>query len=272
MRASAANRRNESRSNPLRTKKGAVILALFLILPSVLWAQTDCDSGNGTLDPAEPKTISPQQIIQKLGVAEAAAKKARLGYSYKQDALMQTLSGFSVTGVFHEVTTVSYDARGNRSEVVTFAAQPTLRNLQLTKDDMEDIRVFMPLMLTSDDLKEYNLNYAGQQHVDDLDTYRFDVAPKKVDKDRRYFQGKIWVDAQDFQIVKVCGKSGPDKIAKKKHERSELHPLFVAYRQQVDGQWFPAYARSDDTLQFPGGPVHLKQIVKFTDYKRAAAP
>lgn len=261
----------ESARGDWATKAALVTLVVFsFMLPRTLWGQTDCDAGNGTLDPAEPKTISSQQVIQKLGVAEAAAKNARRGYSYKQDVLMQTLTGTSVTGVFHEVTTVSYDAKGNRKEEVTFAAQSTLRGLQLTKDDMEDIRVFMPLMLTSDDLKEYNLSYSGQQHVDDLDTYRFEVAPKKVEKDRRYFQGKIWVDAQDFQIVKVCGKSGPDKIAKKKRERSELHATFVTYRQQVDGQWFPAYTRSDDTLQFPGGSTHLKQIVKFSNYKLAA--
>lgn len=251
----------------------AVLLALFIsMVPLITWAQTDCDAGNGTLDPAEPKTISSQQVIQKLGVAEAAAKKARLGYSYNQDVLMQTLSGTNVTGSFHEVTTVSYDGSGNRKEVVTFAAQSTLRGLQLTRNDTEDIRVFMPLMLGSEDLKEYNLGYAGQQHVDDLDTYRFEATPKNAGKDRRYFQGKIWVDAQDFQIVKACGKSGPDRIATKKRERSELHPLFVTYRQLVDGQWFPAYSRSDDTLQFREGPIHLHQIVKFSNYKKTATP
>jgi len=99
------------------------------------------------------------------------------------------------------------------------------------------------------------------------------VEPKKKDdKAKRYFEGRIWVDAQDFAIVKVCGKSGPEKIAVKKRERSDLRPTFVTYRQQVDGRyWFPAYTRSDDTLQFKAGPVRLKEVIKYTDYKRAEA-
>jgi YD repeat-containing protein len=182
---------------------------------------------------------------------------------------MQTLVGKNVTGEFHEVTTVSYDAKGRRQEVVTFAAQSSLRGIQLTQDDMQDVRTFMPLILTSEDMHQYNLTYEGQQHVDDLDTYAFRVDPKKEEKGQRYFQGRIWVDAQDFQMVKVCGKSAPDKVQVKKHERPDLHPAFVTYRQQIDGFWFPAYTRSDDTLQFRSGPVHLREIIKYTSYKRA---
>ena len=138
---------------------------------------------------------------------------------------------------------------------------------------MEDIRTFMPLMLTSEDLPQYNLTYDGQQHVDDLDTYEFHVVPKKEEKGKRYFQGRIWVDAQDFQIVKVCGKSGPEKVQVKKRDRPELHPTFVTYREQVDGRyWFPTYTRSDDTLYFKAGSVHMKEIIKYTGYKRAGTP
>jgi YD repeat-containing protein len=246
------------------------LLIIFASLPVGLWAQTNCDEGNGPMDSAQPKTLTWQQVIEKLGVAETAAKKARLHYTFTQDVSMQTLSGTSVTGAFHEVTTVSYDSNGRRQEVVTYAAQPTLRGIQLTGADMEDVRTFMPLMLGSDDLAGYNLSYDGEQHVDDLDTYVFHVEPKKMEGERRYFQGRIWVDAQDFQIVKLCGKSGPEKTRVKKHEHQQLQPMFVTYRQQVDGNWLPAYTRADDYLQFPGAPAHLRQIVKYTGYKKVA--
>ena len=242
---------------------------IFFLIPAGLWGQTDCEAGNGLLDFAPPKTMSVAEIMQKFGAAETATKQARLQYSYKQDVLLQTLAGKDVTGEFHEVTTVSYDEKGKRKEEVTFAAQNSLRGIVLTPEDMEDVHIFMPLMLTSEDLAQYNLTYAGQQHVDDLDTYEFHVEPKKEEKGKRYFQGRIWVDAQDFQIVKVCGKSGPEKRPVKKKDRPELHPAFVTYRQQVDGRyWFPAYTRSDDTLQFRNGPVRLREIIKYSDYKR----
>ena len=90
----------------------------------------------------------------------------------------------------------------------------------------------------------------GQQHVDEMDTYVFDIAPKKVDKNGgpRFFQGRIWVDNRDFQIVKTCGKNVPD-IHKKDSEN--LTPKFVTYREQIDGQyWFPTYTSADDDLHF----------------------
>jgi hypothetical protein len=252
--------------------KRAVFSGIFLVLllPAGLWGQTDCEAGNGLLDFAAPKTMSVEEVIRKFGAAEAVAKEARLHYTYKQDVLMETLSGQNITGEFHEVTNVSYNDKGKRQEVVGFAAQNTLREIQLTQEDMEDIHTFMPLMLTSEDLRQYSLTYAGQQHVDDLDTYEFHVEPKKEEKGKRYFQGRIWVDAQDFQIVKVCGKSGPEKLQVKKKDRPELHPTFVTYRQLVDGRyWFPAYTRSDDTLRFKTGPIHVREVIKYSGYKQA---
>lgn len=256
----------------LRQRAVFAFLLFLLFLPRFLFGQTDCEAGNGLLDFNPPKTMSVQDVIQKFAAAETSAKQARLQYTHKQDALMQTLAGTAVTGEFHEVTTVSYDDKGRRKEVVTFAAQSSLRGIQLTAEDMEDIHTFMPLMLTKDDLPKYNLTYAGQQHVDDLDTYQFHVEPKKEEKGWRYFRGRIWIDAQDFQIVKVCGKSGPEKIQVKKRESPDLHPEYVTYSQPVEGKyWFPAYTRSDDTLRFRNGSVRVREIIKYTEYKRTGS-
>jgi hypothetical protein len=235
-------------------------------------AQTDCAEGNGLLDNTPPKDMTVQELIQKLGVEETKVKEARTHYTYTQDVLVQTLEGTVVSGQFHEVSTVSYDDKGRRAENVTFAEQTTLRGVQLSQEDMDDVRVFMPLILTNADLPQYKLTYAGQQHVDDLDTYVFHVEPQKEEKDKRYYQGRIWVDSHDFQIVKVCGKSVPDVIHVKKGERQDLRPTFVGYRQSMDSYWFPAYAKVDDTLHFRAATVHVREIVKLTGYKRAAKP
>ncbi len=248
------------------------LLAGTLLLAAHLQAQTNCAEGNGVLDMAPPKTISPQELISKFGAEEAKVKQARMLYTYTQDVLVQTLSGTSVDGQFHEITTVSYDAKGKRVEKVTFAEQPTLRGIQLTAEDMDDIRVFMPLILTSDDLPQYKLTYTGQQHVDDLDTYVFLVEPKKEEKDKRYFQGRIWIDNHDLQIVKLCGKSVPEQIRAKKNQPLDLRPTFVTYRQPVDGYWFPAYTRVDDTLHFRTQSIQVREIIKLTSYKRVTEP
>jgi len=234
-------------------------------------AQTDCAEGNGVLDMTPPKNLTPQELIQKIGAAEMKVKDARAHYTYTQDLMVQTLNGNAVDGQYHEVTTISYDNKGKRLENVTFAEQSTLRGIALSAEDMDDVRRFMPLILTTDDLPLYNVTYAGQQHVDDLDTYVFHVEPKKEEKDKRYFQGRIWVDNHDLQIVKLCGKSVPEIIRKKKNQPQDVRPTFVGYRQPVDGFWFPAYVRVDDTLHFRVEAVHVREIAKFTGYKRVAA-
>lgn len=249
--------------------KLAGVITAALLAAVCAMAQTDCSAGNGDLDTSPPKDITPEQIIQKFAAQETKVKEARTHYSFTQDVLVQTLSDNTVDGQFHEVATVSYDDKIKRTELVTFAEQSTLRGVQLSEEDMEDIRTFMPLILTTEDLPQYNLTYAGQQHVDDLDTYLFHIVPKKPEKNKRYFDGKVWVDNRDLEIVKVCGKSVPDAPNKKKGPQ-EVRPTFVSYRQLVDGYWFPAYARVDDTLHFRAQSVHLRETVKLTAYRRTA--
>lgn len=249
----------------------AAALVMMGALVAGAAAQTDCADGNGILDMTPPKGMTAEELIQKFAAEEAKVKEARTHYTYTQDVMVRTLDGEKVDGQFHEIATVSYDSKGKRSENVTFAEQSTLRGISLSQQDMEDIRVFMQWMLPTEEVPQYKLTYAGQQHVDDLDTYVFHVEAKKEEKNKRYFLGRIWVDNRDFQIVKLCGKSVPEVIHVKKGQSMDIRPMFVGYRKFVDGMWFPAYARVDDTLHFQVQAVHVREIVKFTGYKRAGA-
>ena len=241
---------------------------LVLVVANSLPAQTDCEQGNGPLNSAQPQSITSDQIIQKFAAREAVFKEARNHYTYTQDVTVQTLEGNTPDGELRETTDILYDDHGKRLEEVKFAPQSTLQRVLMTKEDYDDIRNRLPFVLTTEDIPGYNILYAGQQKVDELETYVFDVAPKKVEKEggKRYFQGRIWVDNRDFQIVKTCGKNVPD-IHKKGNEN--LTPKFVTYREQIDGEyWFPTYTRADDVLKFSNGDIHIREIVKYTNYKR----
>jgi hypothetical protein len=207
-------------------------------------------------------------LIRQLTAQETKVRDARSRHTYTQDVLIQTLNGTAVDGQFHEISEISYDNKGKRVESVKFSEVPTLQGVQLSAADKDDISTFMPWILTADQLPDYKITYAGQQHVDDLDTYVFHVEPLKEEKNRRYFQGRVWVDNRDLQVVKLCGKTVPEQIQKKKKDPIEVRPTFVGYRQIVDGYWFPVYARVDDTLHFGVQSVHLREVVKFKDYKR----
>lgn len=246
---------------------GACLLA-FVTLPFTLAAQTNCEEGNGQLNPAQPSGITPEAIIQKFAATEAIFKEARNHYTYTQEILVQTLEGNTVDGEYRQINDILYDDQGRRIEQVKFAPQPTLTRVSVTKEDLDDFRNRLPFVMTTEDLPKYDVHYEGQQRVDELDTYVFELAPKHVDKKGgpRFFQGRIWVDNRDFQIVKTCGKNVPD-IREKGNEN--LTPKFVTYREQIDGEyWFPTYTKADDTLHFSNQDVHIREVVKYTNYKR----
>lgn len=244
------------------------IAFVAVIFPLTLAAETNCEEGNGQLNPAQPKGITPEEIIQKFAAKEAIFKEARNHYTYTQEIVVQTLDGDTVDGEFRQINDILYDDQGRRIEEVKFAPQPTLTRIGITKEDLDDFRHRLPFVLTTEDLPKYDVHYEGQQHVDELDTYVFEVAPKHVDKNGgpRFFQGRIWVDNRDFQIVKTCGRNVPD-IHKKGQEN--LTPKFVTYREQIDGEyWFPTYTKADDILHFSNQDVHVREILKYTNYKR----
>jgi hypothetical protein len=258
--------------NFFKTGLYAVLISFFLLMPAALLADTNCDEGTGQLNPAQPQGMSTQEIIQKFAAREEIFRQARNNYIYTQDITVQELDGNTVTGEFRLVQDITYDDKGGRVENVTFAPQNSLKQLILSREDYEDFRNKMAFIMTTSDLPDYNLLYVGQQRQDEIDTYVFDIAPKTIVKGQRYFQGRIWVDNHDFQIVKSCGKTVPEAIAntkKKKNIEENLSPKFVTYREQIDGQyWFPTYIKADDTLHFRTNDVHMREIIKLTNYKR----
>ena len=110
----------------------AVLISVFLLMPAVLMADTNCDEGAGALNPAQPQSITPQEIIQKFAAREELFREARNNYIYTQDITVQELDGATVTGEFRLVQDITYDDKGNRIETVTFAPQTSLRELSLT--------------------------------------------------------------------------------------------------------------------------------------------
>jgi len=245
-----------------------LLLALCLTSPALA-----SDRGEGPLDPSQPTGITVDAIIQQFAAKEKQFKIAREQYTYRQDVMVETLDGDTVDGEFRQVVDVLFDDQGRRSEQVVFAPQSTLQRISMTREDFEDIQHRLPFVLTSDEIPEYSILYVGKQKEDELGTYVFDVAPKQIEKNKRYFQGRIWVDDHDFQIVKTYGKSVPDIGVGKHHGDNEnLFPKFTTWRQQIDGQyWFPVYTKVDDELHFSSGDVHTIQVVKYANYKRFGA-
>jgi hypothetical protein len=215
----------------------------------------------------EPSALPTDQIIQKFAAKEEQLKQFLGSYTWTQYFQMQTLDSDDIPDGNYEVQSdILFTPEGKRFEKVTYAPADTLTRITMSQQDLDDLKKIQPFGFTADELPKYNITYVGRQKVDDLSTYVFDIAPKVIEKKQRYFQGRIWVDDHDLQIVKTYGKAVPDIV--KKHEEN-LFAHFTTYRENLFGDlWVPTYTHSDDTLRFSTGPVHIRVTVKYTNYKR----
>src|ERR1051326_7214970 len=186
-------------------KNFAYVTVVLLILTSFGLAQ-----GPKTIRHIDPP-IPADEIIKKFSEKEREFRIARGSYTYHQTVRVQTLTASDrVTGEYYVESDIIFDSSGKRTERITKAPPNTLQTISLTPEDMQDIREIQPFVLTSVDISKYTLKYLGKEMIDEIDCYVFDVAPTKMEKNQRYFQGQIWVDDRDYQIVKTYGKAVPD--------------------------------------------------------------
>jgi hypothetical protein len=230
------------------------------------------DAGFGHMDISAP-TVPAEQIIKEFAAKESEFQDALNHYTYRRYARVQTLDDDNkVDGEWYEVDDVIFDSTGRRTEKVVFAPGNTLQRVMMSPSDLQDISHGYPFVLTTEDIPQYDVKYIGRQKVDEVDCYVLEVSPKIIEKKKRYFDGRIWVDSTDLQIVVTNGRMVPDDTRK---NSEDLHPPFMTWRQQVDGHyWFPVYTKGEGILHFSAGngsigeDVHIRDTVKYTDYKR----
>ena len=250
----------------------AIVIALLSFAAAIPAQSQSNDKGEGELVKEPPKGITPDQVIQKFAAREKEFQQARDNYTYRQDVKVQTIDEDTPDGEYEQVVDILFDDQGRRIENVIYAPQSTLQRISMTREDEEDIQKLMPFVLTTEEIPEYNITYLGQQKEDELNTYVFDINPKQIERKKRRFQGRIWVDDHDFQIVKTYGKAVPDAF-ETSGGGENVFPKFTTYREQIDGKyWFPTYTLADDMLHFKNArDVHIREIVKYNNYKRFEA-
>jgi hypothetical protein len=216
-----------------------------------------------TLTDPDPSQID--DIIAKFAAKEAAFAKARSNYTYRQTAKVMTLDdGGGVTGKWEEVTDIIFSPTGARIEKVAYAPPNTLTAISLDPGDMQDLREVQPFVLTTDEVPKYYVRYLGREQLDEISCYTFAVKPKKMESGQRYFEGIVWVDDRDLQIVKSYGRGEGAK-----QNADHQYGKFETYREQIDGKyWFPTYTISNATLHFRDNDQRIKMTVKYEDYKQ----
>ncbi|HEX8459250.1 MAG TPA: hypothetical protein VF656_18305 [Pyrinomonadaceae bacterium] len=243
--------------------------ALFVALSANALAQQV--STASTSAPASSASVDVERIIREFTTKEAMFRSALNQYSFKREAIVQTIGmGGQISGEYRRVSRFVFDDSGKRYEKIELFPIPTLTEIQLSPEDIEDLSGVQTFALEPSKINLYNIKYVGKEKIDDLNLYVFDVEPKVMPDPKktkeRFFKGRVWVDDVDLQIVKVRGKGVPEK-------KNERYPTFETYREQIDGKfWFPTYTYADEELVFSnGGVVHLRMRITFSDFTRPRA-
>ena len=105
------------------------------------------------------------------------------------------------------------------------------------------------------DTQNYNFDYVHREFLGEVRTLVFDVTPKKKSGKGRFI-GRIWVEDQDFTIVRFNGSySG--------HEYSNLNFHFESWRVNAGPNlWLPAFIYSEENtrmLPVSSGPRYKAQ-------------
>ncbi len=216
---------------------------------------------------AAPPALPPEEIIRKFSQKEDEYLAVRPTYGSRKTIRVDEFDHEGkLVGQFLQVTETIRASNGQVVNKVVQHPQSTLHFFTLEPDDVKELDRIPPFPLTTGQLAKYDLKYIGDEEIDEINCYIFQVKPKGVERMHAYFDGIAWVDAQYLEVVKTYGKWV--------NELGDVHvatmpfTTFETYRENVDGKyWFPNYQRSDDTLHLKEGDIPVRLVIKWTDFK-----
>jgi hypothetical protein len=223
---------------------------------------------------AAPPSIPPEEIIKKFSQKEDEYMTARPGYGFRKTIRIDEFDREGrLVGQFLTVSEAIRAPNGRVVNKVVEHPQSSLHLVPLEPEDVKELDRLPPFPLNSSQLAKYNLKFIGDEQIDEIPCYIFQVKPKGVDRTNNYFEGIVWVDSKYLEVVKTYGKwvneLGDVKIA------NMPFTTFETYRENVDGRyWFPNYERSDETVHLKDGDFPVRLVIKWTEYKLlpASAP
>src|SRR6476661_9054753 len=117
-----------------------------------------------------PDVPDPNKIIQAFTAKESEFRRALNLYSFKRDALLQSIGmGGQVIGEYHRVSVFTFDDQGNRYEKISFFPMSSMP--EITQEDIDDLGGIEPFALEPSKVAKYNIRYVGKEKIDELNLY-----------------------------------------------------------------------------------------------------
>jgi hypothetical protein len=220
-------------------------------------------------EPPAPPSLPEEEIIRRFTQKEDQYLLTRARYTYRRTVRVEEFGqDGKLAGEYVLVTEPARDADGKLYEKVVERPKSTLTRFFLQSEDLEGLQRVPPFPVTTGQLSKYNLKYLGKEQVDEVNCYIFQVKPKTVERQKAYFDGVVWVDAQYLEVVKTYGRWMTD-LGDMQVIPNLPFSLFETYRENVEGKyWFPNYSRSDATMDLKNGAqIPVRIVIKWEDFK-----
>jgi hypothetical protein len=211
----------------------------------------------------------PADIVAAFVRTELQVREKLNQHTFKRDVLLQTIGpNGEVTGAYVRNSQFVFDDKGNRIERVNFHPPSTIREIRITKEDIQDLAGAQLLGIDVSEISKYRFTYVDEETLEGKKVYVLTVEPAlEPDPYRmreRFFVGRVWIDSGDFQIVKIKGTVQP--------QGKQRFPVFETWREPVAGTLnLPARTEADDILRFPKRDVNYRMRVRYYDYKLFAS-
>jgi len=220
-----------------------------------------------TPEPPAPPALPPAEIIKRFSEKEDLYLAARPHYGYRKTIRIEEFDPQGqLAGQFLQVTETVRDSDGRISHKVLEHPQSTLRSFSLEPEEVRELEKIPQFPLTTAQLAKYELKYLGEEQIDEIKCYIFQVKPKDLERTQAYFEGIVWADARYLELVKTYGKwvteLGDTHIA------GMPFTTYETYRENVDGKyWFPNYIRADGMLHLRDANVPVRLVIKWTNFQ-----
>jgi hypothetical protein len=257
----------------LSTPKTLVVVWLLITSINLAFAQTNnLASLEGTAVNSRHLSLSgttsddeATRVLNGFLTAEAKVREALNQHAFKRNVVLQTIGpNGEVTGEYIRNSQFVFDDRGKRIERVFFHPKSTIREMRITKEDIQDLSEGQLLGIDIAELTKYRLTYVGVETVGSVQLYAVDIAPRvQPDPNHmkdRFFTGRVWLDPNTFQIAKIKGIVEP--------QGKQRFPVFETWREPIKSALaFPARTEADDVLHFKNADIHYRIKVLYYDYK-----
>ena len=206
-----------------------------------------------------PGSLSADEIVSRMFARDTMRQTMAGGYNGKREYILEN---HRLNKRAQMEVSVSCDADGTKHfEILSEEGWKAANNHVIRKMLESESEFSRPdsSMKTRLVPQNYEFQLVGSESVEGRPAYVLEVLPKRSDK--YLFRGRIWVDAEEYAVVRVDGQPA-------KNPSFWTHSVHFQQKSEKNGTfWFPASTTSVTEARIFGT---TEVSIRYFDYKPAA--